>query len=121
MVRDGLRMLLEDLPGLQVVGEAADGAAGLAEALRLRPRVVVTDVSMPPPDGIELTRQLGAVLPETRTVVLSFHEDANLARMALDAGALAYVVKRAAESHLEDAIRAAAEGRKYAPINGDTP
>jgi DNA-binding NarL/FixJ family response regulator len=64
-----------------------------------------------------LTRQLSVALPETRTVVLSFHEDANLVRGALAAGALANVVERAAESDLEPAIRAAAEGRTYRPID----
>jgi two-component system response regulator NreC len=115
VVREGLRMLLEDAPGLAVVGEAGDGAAALAAALRLRPRVVVTDYSMPPPDGIELTRQLRAALPETRTIVLSFHDDADIIREALAAGAYAYVVKRAADSELEAAIRTAAAGRADGP------
>lgn len=118
VVRTGLRMLLESAADLAVVGEAADGASALAEALRLRPRVVVTDVAMPPPDGIELTRELRATLPETRTVVLSFYEDALTAQSALDAGASAYLVKRAVDCDLEEAIRAAAAGRTYPPQSG---
>jgi two-component system, NarL family, response regulator NreC len=113
LVRTGLLMILETEPDIRVVGEAADGARALELALALRPSIVLADISMPPPDGIELTRLLRRDLPGTRTLVVSMHEDEGIVREALAAGAAGYLVKRAAPSDLIRAVRSVASGQLY--------
>jgi len=113
VLRAGLRALLGDEPGLEVVGEAATCEEGLDAALELRPDVVLMDVSIPGMGGLDLTRQLRERAPGIRIVILTFHEDAAILREALAAGASGYVVKRAAESELLAAIQAAARGEIY--------
>ena len=113
LIRRGLSMLLALESDLVVVGEAANGAQALELALRLRPSVVLADITMPPPDGIELARQLRTVLPETKTIIVSMHEDKATVRAAFAAGAVGYVIKRATESQLVEAIHAAAAGQCY--------
>ena len=71
LVRAGLRMILSIEPDLDVVGEAGDGVQAVAEARRLRPHIVLMDIRMPIVDGIEATRRLAAMLPETRVVMLT--------------------------------------------------
>ena len=95
LVRRGLSMLLDLEPDMTVVGEAANGRQALELALRLQPDVLLADVTMPTPDGIELACQLRIVLPHTKTVILSMHEDTATVRAAFAAGALGYVIKRA--------------------------
>jgi DNA-binding NarL/FixJ family response regulator len=113
MVRTGLCMILEDEPDIEVVGEAKDGAAALKLASTLLPTIVLADISMPPPDGIELARLLCRELPGIRTIVVSMHEDPRMLRAALQAGAVGYVVKRSSSDELVRAIRAAAAGEVY--------
>lgn len=113
LVRAGLRMILETEPDIEVAGEAEDGTRALEVALALRPDVVLADISMPPPDGIELTRLLRRDLPETRTLVVSMYQDEAMVRAALAAGAAGYVVKHAAPDELIQAIRTAVAGRRY--------
>lgn len=110
LVRMSLRMVLEEEPDFEVVGEAADGVRALELAHALRPNVVLADIRMPPPDGIELARLLSRDLPATRTIVVSMHEDAGTVRDALAAGAAGYVLKRSGPCELIDAIRAVAAG-----------
>jgi DNA-binding NarL/FixJ family response regulator len=107
MVRATLRMVLEDEPDLLVVGEAADGAAARELVHELRPEVLLADMRMPPPDGIELARLLCREAPDVRTIIVSAHEDAALVREALAAGAVAFVAKRAGPEELLEAIRRA--------------
>jgi DNA-binding NarL/FixJ family response regulator len=113
MVRTGLRMILEDEPNIQVVGEAGDGGQALALASRLLPVVVLADISMPPPDGIELARVLCRDVPSVRTIVVTMHEDKQMLRDALAAGAAGYVVKRSGPGQLLRAIREVAAGGVY--------
>jgi two-component system, NarL family, response regulator NreC len=99
-------MLLSDEPDMEVVGEAGDGAKAFDLAMQLRPHVVLADITMPPPDGLELTRQLRAALPDTGTVIVSMRDDPAIINGAFEAGAAGYVVKRGAPLELIDAIRA---------------
>src|SRR5512143_1961595 len=87
MVRTGLRMILEVQPGIEVVGEAADGAEAFELALALLPTIVLADISMPPPDGIELARLLCRDAPNVRTIMVSMHQDAEMVQDAFAAGA----------------------------------
>jgi two-component system, NarL family, response regulator NreC len=113
VLRAGLRALLNSEVDLEVVDEATDGDGALLLAAELRPDVVLLDFSMPGPGGVEVTRRLHAALPETRVLILTVHEDDNLLREALQAGAAGYIIKRAVESELINAIRAVARGDLY--------
>jgi DNA-binding NarL/FixJ family response regulator len=113
MVRAGLCLLLRLEPDIEIVGEASDGYEARALTADLKPDVLVADVRMPGPGGVELARQLKDELPAVRVIVLTMHEDSNLAREAQTAGAAGYVVKRAAESDLIAAIRSAARDAFY--------
>lgn len=110
MVRAGLRMIIEDEDDMMVVGEAEDGAEALRLAEATRPAVLLADLRMPPPDGIELARLLAEQAPEIRTIIVSAHEDPEIVREALAAGAAGYVVKRQGPTALIEAIRAAIAG-----------
>jgi len=113
VVRAGLRALLSAEADLEVVGEAATGEEAVRLAVRRQPDVVLTDIGMPGMDGIEVARTLAEQAPKVRVLLLTVHEDTALLREALKAGAAGYVIKRAVESELINAIRAAAAGDLY--------
>ena len=113
VLRGGLRALLNSEDDLEVIGEAATGDEALRMVPELRPDIVLLDLNMPGPGGIEVTRKLRDLVPETRVLVLTVHEDEGLLREAIDAGASGYIIKRAVESELINAIRAVARGEMY--------
>src|SRR4051812_1665492 len=107
VVRAGLERLLASTEDIEVVATAADGAEGVEVAERLRPDVVLMDLSMPRLDGVAATRRIADAAPRTRVVVLtSFHHQARIAH-AIEAGAAGYVLKDATPAELLDAIRSA--------------
>lgn len=110
VVRNGLVALLRTLPGLEVIGEAADGEAAVRETLLLRPDVVVMDVRMPVLDGIEATRRVRAAVPETKVLVLTMYDDDDSVFTAMQAGAQGYVLKEAEQDELVRAIHAVVAG-----------
>lgn len=111
LVREGLRRTLEDA-GMDVVGEARDGDEAQRLAVRLRPDVVLMDVSMPGADGITVTRRLQSRAPESRVVILTMHDDEALLERAWGAGAVGYLVKDASGAEVADAIRRAHRGAR---------
>jgi two-component system response regulator NreC len=113
LIRAGLRALLEDVPDLHIVGEAADGLAVLRLSSELHPDVVLMDVSMSGLNGIEATRQLKDISPQSRVLALTVHEDEGVLREMIRAGAFGYIIKRAAESDLIQAIRVISQGHMY--------
>lgn len=113
VLRAGLRALLNAEPDMKVVSDASDGAEALQLAISRRPDVVLLDISMPDDTGIEVTRRLRGACPETRILILTVHEDETLLREAIRAGAAGYIVKRAIESELINAIRAVHRGDHY--------
>ncbi|MGB5131817.1 MAG: response regulator transcription factor [Steroidobacteraceae bacterium] len=113
LVRAGLRALLDDMPDITVVAEAADGASGL-EAVRLhRPDLLITDLAMAGMNGIELTEKVTRKFPDTRVIVLSMYSSREHVLRAMSAGASAYLLKDAAESELGLAMAAVAKGEPY--------
>jgi two-component system response regulator NreC len=113
VLRAGLRALLSAESDLKVVGEAADGDEVLRLASEINPELVLMDISMPGSGGIEATRHLKEMLPEVHVLILTVHEDESLLQEAIQAGAAGYIVKRAVESELIDAIRAVCRGDLY--------
>ena len=113
VVRTGLRMLLESQTDMKIVGEASTGAEALELCNRLRPDVVVMDLTLPDSSGIEITRRIKQTLPQVNVVALTIHEDQEYFFEMLRAGASGYVPKRAAPDELVSAIRAAHNGEVY--------
>lgn len=111
LVREGLRRTLEDA-GFEVVGEADNGADGIAMAEQLRPHVVLMDVSMPVVDGITATRRMRSRAPDSHVVVLTMHADSDLVDRARAAGATGYLLKDASGAEVVLAVRRALEGQR---------
>jgi DNA-binding NarL/FixJ family response regulator len=111
MIAEGLKRLLAD--EFDLVGVVEDGRSLVDTARRLRPDVVVTDISMPGLNGIEAIHYLKHDNPAIKVVVLTMHQTAAYARRALDAGASAFVVKHAAPAELVMAIQAALKGKTF--------
>jgi two-component system response regulator NreC len=113
VLRAGLRALLGAEAGLEVVGEATSGDEAITLAAELRPDIVLLDLNMPGTGGIEVTRQLRSQSEDIRVLVLTVHEDEGLVQEAINAGASGYIIKRAVESELINAIQAVARGEIY--------
>jgi len=113
VVRQGLRMLLEGEPDLEIVGEADSARQALVELGKLKPDVVLMDIGLPDVSGIEATREIKRLSPRTAVVALTIYEDEEYFFKMLEAGASGYVPKRAAPEELITAIRAAARGEVY--------
>jgi DNA-binding NarL/FixJ family response regulator len=113
IVRSGLRMLIERQSDMEVVAEAGDGVEALEAAQSRRPDVAVLDVSMPRMTGVQAAREIGAHRPETGVLLLSMHDDERYFFQGLEAGASGYVLKKAADTDLIDAVRTVADGRTF--------
>src|SRR5215471_16496446 len=113
VVREGLKALIAAEPGLEVVGEAADGPTALDLAKKLDPDVVIVDVSLPGMNGAQVTEQLRLAKPDCKVLALTVHEDRGYLRMLLEAGASGYILKRAASEELVRAVRIVAAGGTY--------
>jgi DNA-binding NarL/FixJ family response regulator len=113
LVRQGFRRILEEEPGLSVVGEAGGALEGVALVRQTRPDVVLMDMAMPDANGIHAAREILRERPETRILVLSMYSDSQYVRSALDAGVAGYILKSALETDLTRAVRAVAQGQQY--------
>lgn len=113
VLRQGLKHLINAEPDMEVVGEAADGSQVLPLVTKLKPDVVVMDLSMSDVGGAEATRQLKRRNEACKVLVLTVHEDRNYLREVLEAGALGYMLKRAGADELIQAIRATAKGTVF--------
>jgi DNA-binding NarL/FixJ family response regulator len=111
VVREGLEMLLRLLPGIDVVGSAADGEEAVALAGRLRPDVVLMDLGMPHCDGVEATRRLRERQPDTHVLVLTTYADDRSVVAALRAGARGFLTKDAGADQIDQALRAVMRGQ----------
>ena len=113
IVRQGLRSLIQAQPDLEVMAEAPDGRQAVDMTRRLRPDVVVMDITMPELNGIEATRQITGDEQGVKVIALSMHSDRRFVAEALKAGATGYVLKDAAFEELVTAIRSVVSNRVY--------
>ncbi|HCW79020.1 MAG TPA: DNA-binding response regulator [Gemmatimonadetes bacterium] len=113
VVRQGIRGVLEEINGLDVVGEVGDGVEALAMVIHLSPDVVVLDVNMPAMSGLEVTMALREEGSPVRVLILSMHDDPEYVLQAVRAGADGYVLKDVSPAELRDAVIAVHEGRDH--------
>jgi two-component system response regulator NreC len=113
VLRAGLRALIEDEPDIEVVGEASDGQQAVELVERLKPDVVVMDISMPVMNGMEATERIRASGTTTKVLVLTMHAEEQYLFQVLEAGGSGYVLKQSADTELMDAIRAVYRGEAF--------
>jgi len=106
LFREGIKDLLEDEKGIEVVGEAADGEEALRLVKKLRPNVILLDIKLPHMDGIETTRQIHKDCPTTNVLILSSYEDESHVMEAIQAGANGYLSKMLPAAELVNALKA---------------
>ncbi len=113
VVRQGLRGMLSSRPAWKICGEAASGRAAVAQAKRLKPALVILDVSMPELNGLEATRQILKATPKTQVLVFTMHDSEQVISAVLDAGARGFVVKSDGGKDLVAAVESMQQGKPY--------
>jgi DNA-binding NarL/FixJ family response regulator len=113
IVRSGIKMLIDRQEGMRVVAEAEDGIQAVEATQASKPDVAILDVSMPRMTGLQAAREIRARVPGTSVLLLSMHDDERYFADAIDVGAAGYVLKRAADTDLIDAIQAVARGEQF--------
>lgn len=113
IVRKGLRLSVEEDPGLKVIGEAADGQTALELIKKIRPQVAVLDIDMPRLDGLAVAREIARQKLDTKIIFLTFHSDEDLFRNAMELGSKGYILKDSASQEIVAGVRAVASGRPY--------
>ena len=112
-VREGLKVILNGQPDMEVVGQAANGREAVSRAVELDPDMIIMDVSMPGANGLEATQAVKACCPRTRVITLTRHRDEGYIHELLRAGASGYVLKQSRADELLHAVRAVAGNRVY--------
>jgi two-component system, NarL family, response regulator NreC len=113
VVREGIRALIEHEPGWQVCGVAANGLEAVHMAKKMKPHVVVLDMSMPDLDGLEALREIKRALPSTEVVIFSAHHSEKVIEQLFEAGAKSYIQKSDAGRYLVAAIKSLAEHKPF--------
>ncbi|MDO5115864.1 MAG: response regulator transcription factor [Synergistaceae bacterium] len=113
LFREGLKSLLSKESDIEILGSASDGARAVEEAIRLKPDVVLMDVTMPNMNGITATEKIREALPESAVVVISMHGDRRFIAESLKAGARGYVLKDSSPEFMLEAIRTVSRGDIY--------
>jgi DNA-binding NarL/FixJ family response regulator len=113
VVRDGLKVLINAEPDMEVIGEAKDGRVAVQKIIELRPDVAIIDISMPELNGIQATERIKQECPEVKVLALTVHEEKGYLDQLLRIGASGYILKLAAADELIEAIRSVAEGKTY--------
>jgi DNA-binding NarL/FixJ family response regulator len=114
IMRDGIKAILEHTGGeFEVVGEAENGTDAVQVARKTRPDVILMDIGLPGVNGIEATAEILRHLPDTKVIILSMYDDEHSVISAIRSGARAFVLKKASDSDLLDALRTVAKGGSY--------
>lgn len=121
VVRSGTKRLLEETEDIGVVAEASDGREAISEYKRVRPDVVILDISMPVMDGIDTCKHLKALYPDAKILILTVHPEDQYAVRLLYAGALGYITKRASAAELQEAVRQVAQNKVFLTSDSKDP
>lgn len=113
ILREGIKSLLEKAPDIHVVAEASDGSEAVAKVQQIVPDIVLMDITMPGMNGLEATRQIKALNPSVKVLILTMHESNQYIAQFLRSGASGYVLKDTAASELVGAIRAVNNGDAF--------
>jgi two-component system response regulator NreC len=113
LVRKGIRSLISEVEGVEVVGEAENGREAIKLVKQHRPDIIVMDISMPILNGLEATKQIKKYFPEVRVVVLTMHTSEEYIYEIIDAGASGYILKKAVPEELMLAIQSVSRGEKF--------
>ena len=113
ILREGLKLLINSEPDMEVVGEAASGVEAVKLVLEVEPELVIMDISMPEMNGLQATQEIKCRLPEVKIIALTVHESKSFLRQFLKIGISAYIVKRSAAEELVRGIRAVVSGGVY--------
>jgi two-component system response regulator NreC len=112
-VREGIKLLVNAQPDMEVICEVGDGELAIKESTRLRPDLLVMDISMPTMNGLKATKKLRELLPDIKILTLTRHTDDGYLKQLIGAGANGYVLKQSAPTDLLHAIRTVASGNAY--------
>jgi DNA-binding NarL/FixJ family response regulator len=121
VIREGLRLILESLDEMTVVGEALDGRDAIEKAGALKPDVIIMDITMPEMNGIEATRMICESLPTVKIIILSMHHTNEHIFRAIQAGARAYLLKESAGAWVVKAVHAVMKGHYYFGAGVEAP
>ena len=113
LFRQGLRRVLQEQPGWEVVAEASDGAEAVSRTVELEPHVAILDIAMPRLNGVDATRQIVRRLPDVRVLIVSMYSEEVFVSQALQAGAHGFLLKDAADSDLVRAVTDLLKGRSF--------
>ena len=113
VVRQGFKLIINQEPDMEVIGEAGDGAEAVRLVLQLRPTLVIMDIAMPRINGVEATRRIMENCQDPKVLVMSMHKDSVYVRETLRAGAKGYLLKESIDQDLLRAIRAVADGEGF--------
>jgi two-component system, NarL family, response regulator NreC len=112
-VREGIKLLINSQPDMEVIGEAANGNEAVKQAQKLSPDIILIDISMPELNGLKATKKLKQLIPNTKILTLTRHTDNAYLQQLIQAGASGYILKQSAPSELIRAIHTVADGKGY--------
>lgn len=113
MLRDGIKNVVNDINDFEIIGETGDGYEAISLAKILKPDIILMDISLPNINGIEVTRRIKKDHPNIKIIGLTMHDNEEYLSQMLQAGASGYIIKKAAASELQEAIRIVSRGESY--------
>lgn len=113
IVRTGLKMIIDKMSGIEIIGEAENGKQAIDAVRQFKPDVILMDVNMPEISGVEATRRISQHMPETKIIILTVHAENPFPAQLLEAGASGYLTKGCAAEELEKAIKSVAAHGRY--------
>lgn len=113
IVRNGIRALFDDVDEIEVIGEASNGVEAISKVSELRPDIAILDISMPQMNGLDAAQIIHNQYPETKTLIMSMHDNKDYILRSLEVGADGYLLKDSSKEEIIKAIKTVAEGEKY--------
>jgi two-component system response regulator DegU len=113
IVRNGIRALFDDVDEIEVIGEASNGVEAIAKVSELRPDIAILDISMPQMNGLDAAEIIHAEYPETKTLIMSMHDNKDYILRSLEVGADGYLLKDSSKEEIIKAIKTVSGGEKY--------